>query len=466
MTARHASLLRNLARAHGWETLECEGVVPDDLVGTLVRVGPGLFERFGVGVRHPFEADGVVSGVRIDDHGQASGAVRVIESEGYRAEEAAGRRLYGAAGVPWLRQVRNNFSQRSKNSANTSAWAWNGRLFALMEGGKPTELDAETLTTLGEREFDGVVTRTFSAHPHRVATLATSFNFGVRFGRTTSLDLFALPDRGPARRIASVELPWATLVHDFVATETHLVFVVCPAQLQLWRAILGIGGFSKLFEWRPTLGCELIIVPLADPERVERIACDPFWVWHFANGYRRGNELVWELCRYPDFSTLDAIAGEGQVSAPPRYHRAIVELGSGRVRSEALIEGGAEFPKVHPRVEGGEHRYAWIRRGMPPGEGIARLEVETGALRLWAPPPELGISEPIVVPRSRSSSDVGEDEADVWVLVLCHDDKRDRSCLAILDGRDPESGPVAKLWFDQTIPMTFHGTWLPAPVLA
>jgi carotenoid cleavage dioxygenase-like enzyme len=72
------------------------------------------------------------------------------------------------------------------------------------------------------------------------------------------------------------------------------------------------------------------------------------------------------------------------------------------------------------------------------------------------PGPELDVSEPIVVARDQTDPD---DETNVWVLIMCHDGPTDRSCVVILDGRDPEAGPVAKLWFDQTIPMTFHGAW-------
>lgn len=452
----HASLRQNLRRAHGFEALEITGTLPDDLLGTLVRVGPGLFERFGVRVKHPFEADGVVSAVRFDGRGGALGAAAVIESDGYREEQAASRRLYGN-GAPVLRQLRNAASMRSKNTANTSAWMWNGRLFALMEGGKPTELDPETLATLGERDLDGVVTRTFSAHPHRVAALGTCFNFGIRYGKQTSLELFELPElpaRGPARMIGSVELPWASLVHDFVATETHLVFVICPVELVLWRALTGIGGFAKMFQWRPALGSELVVVPLAEPERAQRIAWEPLWVWHFANGFRRGDELVLELSRHVDFSTLEAIAKTRTQTAPPSYQRVVIELGRGRVRSETVAEGGVEFPRVHPKLEGAAHRFAWMRWAAPEArEGIARVDVETGAVRAWTPEPELEVGEPILVPREQF------DEQRVWVLALCHDARRDRSCVVVLDGRDPEAGPIARAWFDQTIPLTFHGTW-------
>ncbi|PRP92260.1 Apocarotenoid-15,15'-oxygenase [Enhygromyxa salina] len=448
---------RNLGRTHSFEALEVEGELPSDLAGTLYRVGPGLFERFGVRVDHPFDADGAITAVRVAAGG-ARGATQIIESEGYREEEAAGRRLYGS-GASTLRQLRNNFTGRAKNTANTSAWAWNGGLYALMEGARPTELDPETLAVAGERDL-GVVARTFSAHPHRVAELETTFNFGVRYGKHCGLDLYALPDAGPVRQIGAIDLPHNTLVHDFVATSTHLVFVICPVELIMWRALLGIGGIAKMLRWTPALGCELIVVPLAEPERPKRISCDAFWVWHFANGFAHGNDLVLDLCRYADFGSLDAIATGVRRSDPPRYQRAFIDLDAGRVRFELRGDAGVEFPRVHPAVEGRAHQFAWVSvepEGPETGEGVGRIEPERGTLRAWMPAAGIKSGEPIPVPRGR-----GDDETDVWVLSLCHDGDSDRSFVAVLDGHEPERGPVAKLWFDQRIPQTYHGVWVGA----
>lgn len=454
----HAALRRNLGRAHGFEPLVVEGTIPEQLCGTLYRVGPGVFERFGVSVEHPFDADGVITAVRVSPSG-ARGAARPIETDGYRAEQAAGRRLYGP-GTSWLRQSWNRLRERDKNTANTSAWLWGTgqpNLYALMEGGRPTQIDGETLACLGESDLGGVLGSTFSAHPHRVAELETSFNFGIRHGKTCKLVLYALPDAGPCKQLGTVTLPRNTLVHDFVATRTHLVFVICPVEIVTWRALLGIGGVGKMLRWKPELDCELIIVPLATPDRPQRIACEPFWVWHFANGFARGDELVLDLCRYAGFSVFDAIAsGDEPPADPPRYQRLSIQLGTGELRFEAPLPGSVEFPRVHPRFEGREHQIAWVtHRGEgQQGEGIAQVGPRDRIVRAWTPEPAISSSEPIVVPQQR-----GRDEADVWVLSLCHDDERDRSFLAILDGNEPERGPVAKLWFDQTIPLTYHGAW-------
>src|SRR4051812_9401970 len=82
----------NLPREHGFEPLVIEGKLPTDLRGTLYRNGPGLFGQFGQRYSHPFEGDGAVTAVRFDG-GKAQGACRVTETEGLKAERAAGKLL-------------------------------------------------------------------------------------------------------------------------------------------------------------------------------------------------------------------------------------------------------------------------------------------------------------------------------------------------------------------------------------
>jgi all-trans-8'-apo-beta-carotenal 15,15'-oxygenase len=456
-----AALRQNLRRPHGFEPLEVEGSVPEDLRGTLYRVGPGLFERFGVQVAHPFEADGAITAVRFD--AQVEGATRVIESAGYREEQAAARRLYGT-GAGWLRNVLNNFDQRGKNTANTSTWLHAGQLYALMEGGRPTRLDRDSLAVVGEDDFAGVVRRTFSAHPHRVAALQTSFNFGVRYGREHALDIYAIPDAGPVRRLTSVTMPWPALVHDFVATEKHLVFMICPVRILIWRALLGMTNFERLLQWAPQLGAELVLVPIAEPEALVRIAAEPFWVWHFANAFEQGDEVVVDLCRYADFGTFEGIRTgrdadpAASPSQPSTFHRARIDRRRKQMTHEERHAAPAEFPRVHPRVEGSAHRFAFMQSVEAERDCIRVLEVETGRASHWLPEHPTALSEPIPIERR----DRAGDERGVWLLTLGLDEARQRSFVAVLDGADVERGPVARVWFDQPIPLTFHGVFSPA----
>lgn len=457
-----AALRQNLRRSHDFEPLEVEGALPEDLRGTLFRVGPGLFERFGVSVAHPFEADGAITAVRFA--AKVEGATRAIESAGYHEEQAAGRRLYGT-GAGWLRNLLNNFRQRGKNTANTSGWLHEGQLYALMEGGRPTRIDPDTLAVLGEHDFNGVLRSTFSAHPHRVAALQTSFNFGVRYGREHALDVYAIPDRGAVRRLTSVVMPWPALVHDFIATEKHLVFMICPVRIMIWRALLGVADFEKLLDWAPELGAQLLIVPIAEPEAVVRVAADPFWVWHFANAFEQGDEIVVDLCRYADFGSLTAIRTGRDKSPIPdapakqaMFHRARIDRRRKQMTSEERHSAPAEFPRVHPRLEGSPHRFAFMQSVEDERDCIRVLEVETGRASHWLPDRPTALSEPMPIERR----DRPGDERGVWLLTLGLDEGRGRSFVAVLDGADVERGPVARVWFDQPIPLTFHGAFSPA----
>ena len=73
---------------------------------------------------------------------------------------------------------------------------WQGRLFALMEAGMPTEIDPRDLATIGETNLDGASSSMFSAHPHRVASRKATYNFGLEYGRKTRLHMYELPDVG------------------------------------------------------------------------------------------------------------------------------------------------------------------------------------------------------------------------------------------------------------------------------
>lgn len=448
-SAIHAALTRNVRREHGFESMEVEGRLPTDLAGTLYRVGPGLFERFGRRVNHPFEADGAVSAVRIGA-GTAEGAVRVVRGRGFQEEEAAGRHLYGSNARVVDRLPRSLRGQR-KNVANTSPLVFQGRLFAQVELALPTELDLG-LHTLGEQDFGGVL-HGMSAHPHRVASLGTTFNFHVHYGRDTRLELLALPDRGPVRSLGGFPLPWAGLIHDFAVTETHVCVLLCPAKLVTHRALLRLGSFDTWFRFHPELGARLLIAPLSAPSEVRTLPLEPFWTWHIANAFADGDGVAIDLSRYPDLDSLAEI-GSGKLSAPPKLERLTVR-GDGTSRFERFTEQPTEFPVVRPELVGRRHRFVWCQaEGRDAPSGVLRVDTETGALEGYTPSDDEWLGEPVLAP-------CGPREDDAYVLTHCLDRVRDRTCVSVLRADRLADGPVCKLWFDAPLPISFHGAWVP-----
>ena len=466
LTAAHAwhRAFRDLPRQHGFERLAVEGRLPDGLRGTLYRNGPSLFSTFGRRYAHWFDGDGAVSAVRFDAGG-ASGAVRIIDGAGLAEERRRGRPLYGSYGTrapsAW-RGLVTGLTGKIKNSANTSVMVWQGRLYAMVESSRPTELSPDDLATLGERDLDGAVVRSFSAHPHYVAVRKSAYNFGVRYGRRVELDIFALPDEGPARRLATHTLAGGTMVHDFIATDRHLVFFAPPLRLRMLRMLLGIGCYSEKLRWRPDEGTEVLVVPIDSPSEVRRFSVPAFFQWHFACAFERGQELVVDYVRYPDFDSNgwlgQIIDGPAPSTLGGTLHRAVLDPARGTLSDAELSPLSCEFPRV--ARTSAESRYVYVAahsdREAAHGmfDEIARIDVARGTVESLALGDGQYPSEPVFVRRPD-----GKSEDDGWVLTLVYDAPSDRSGVAVLDARALGAGPLACAWFDHHIPFTFHGNF-------
>jgi all-trans-8'-apo-beta-carotenal 15,15'-oxygenase len=450
-----------LAREHGFEPLTVEGKLPPELAGTLFRNGPGTV---GVGAdryQHPFEGDGAVTAVRIGG-GKAAGASRVTGGPRLDEERAANRLLYGLS-TSWPRRVRNLLRGTQKNTANTSVMIWQDRLFAMVESSRPTELEPQGLVRIGESDLGGVVRTAFSAHPHRIASRRAIYNFGVEQGRHTQLVAYELPDAGPARSLGAVPLGGPTMLHDFIATDRHLVFFVSPVRVDVPRMLLGVGAFDQLFRWRPELGTEVIAMPIDRPTEVVRFTTDAFFQWHFANAFERGDEIVVDYIRYPSFASFYDIgrmyrgdAGvDGDVLAQGRYHRATLSLTARTLRSEQVVERACEFPTLAPGAEGTPATATYLVLGDL--AALGKLDPATGALVIHELPAGQRTTEPLFVARPGATR-----ADDGHLIALQHDEASARAFLAVYDAAHLPDGPVARAWFDHQVPITFHGVFAPA----
>jgi carotenoid cleavage dioxygenase-like enzyme len=461
--------LRDLPREHGFEALRVEGTIPAELAGTLYRAGPALFSSFGNPYGHWFDGDGAVTAVRFAN-GRALGAVKLVQSKGLVAERRAGRHLYGGYGttVPGLKRfLPVSPRSKQKNPGNTSILVWGDRVFGLYEGGLPTEIAPSDLATLGEKDL-GIVVESFSAHPHAVPSRRTIYNFGVRYGRKAVIDIYELDDSGGSRKLVEVPLPRTTMIHDFIATEKHLVFFSPPIQFNPLRLLFGLDTLHSAMHWRPELGTEVIVVPIDDPQHWTTFTIDPFFQWHFLNGYDRGNEIIIDVVRYPDLDSNNWLGSQIQ-PRPSAYvagelWRVTVDPVARRATSELRWAHPCEFPRVAPGVESVRHAIGWVAANAAAAgkfvdrlpDAVAKVEVETGRASLWLSGGGV-VSEPIFVPRPGGAA-----EDDGWVLALVYDPTADASNMTVLDGRDLSAEPLARAWFDHYVPGTYHGAFAPA----
>lgn len=466
--------LSNVTREHGFVPLRVEGKLPEELHGILYRNGPGLFSLFGHRYRHWFDGDGLIAAVRFDE-GRAEGAVRLLETPGLLEERRRGKAHFGAYGTTaprpfnllrMLRTIRGT----GKNPANTSVLAWSDRLFALCEAGKPFEFDSE-LTSIGETDLGGVIARTFSAHPHRVAQSGFIYNIGQRVGHPPALDVFVLRPDGTAGLVTTLPLDFSTLIHDFAVTPTKIVVFVAPLRLAIVRTLLGLGSFAENLRWEADRGTEVIVVPLDAPASPTRFRVSAFWAWHIGNAFEHGDEVVLDMVRYPDFpASNDWLTGMLAERGPEagvgggRLVRARIDPQRRRMNFESVVEHTGEFPRIAPSVEADRNEFVyWMEHSTPARiqaslpDTLVRVDIASGKRDAFVFPPGRWPSEGVFVHKPGSS---GETEG--WVVSLVYDDSSHSSHWSVFDAARLSDGPIASAFLDHHVPLGFHGTWVPA----
>ncbi len=438
-----------------------EGQLPADLRGSLYRNGAGRLQRAGQPVDHWFDGDGGILAVHFSDAG-ATGLYRYVQTQGFQAEEAANQYLYGgysqmAPGPLWKR-----LGAKPKNAANTSVLALPDKLLALWEAGNPHALDLETLETLGLEDLGALQPRQpYSAHPKWDPQTGDLYNFGVVSGPKNYIQLYRSDASGQIRQQGQIPLPRTSLVHDFVMAGPYLVFLVPPVVLSLLPILLGTQGFSDALRWHPQHGTQIIVVDRHTLKEVSRIETDPWFQWHFGNGYQADDgSVVIDYVRYANFDTnrwlKEFVTGYPVTPASAKLYRLWVDAITGKVLSnESLFDLECEFPIVAPHNTGQHHDSLFLcYKSQPKNEeyfdGIGRLEPDSGRVSQATFAKGCYPIEPIYVPNSQGSG---------WILTVVFDGNRDQSTIQILPADNLEAGPVCVLELPEVIPFGFHGTW-------
>jgi all-trans-8'-apo-beta-carotenal 15,15'-oxygenase len=479
-----ASSFRNVGvELDGVELSAVRGVIPAELVGTLYRNGPGRLERGGQWLHHPFDGDGMITALRFAG-GKAELRNRFVRTEGWLAEEKAGKLLYRGVfgtqkpGGP----VANAFDLRLKNIANTHVVRLGDQLLALWEAAEPHALDPDTLETRGLSLLDGVLKpgEAFSAHPrfdpghHGAPRMVT---FGVKSGPRSTIRLmeFATED-DPSSGIQAGQLlserrdsfGGFAFLHDFAITPNWAVFLQNAIAFNPLPFVLGQKGAAQCLQSQPGGQAKFWLIPRdggAYAGQKPRIVDAPDgFVFHHLNAWEEGDAVVVESIYYDDFPAIgpddDFRAIDFDLLPEGLLEQCRINLADGTVSTQRLSERCCEFAMVNPDREGLACRYAWMavaerETGNDPLQAIKKLDLIDGDRRVWSAAPRGFVSEPLMVPRPGATA-----EDDGWVLCMVWNGARCASDLVILDAAS--LAEVAVLELPLAIPHGLHGSFVPA----
>lgn len=439
--------LRDLRRVHGRPPL--------DLSGDLFRNGPGKFRRPGGSATHWFDGDGLVRRFRIRD-GRASLAARFVDTPRRRTDTLANAVVTGGFGTRPGPDARIA-SPDDANSANISVQFAGDELWALWESGSPFAIDPETLATRGLKVLrSDLAGMPYLAHP-RYEPDGRVWNLGLAGSRAI---VWRLSPSGVVEAAQVVELPRASYIHDFSATERHLILVLQPWVQEQQGAPLTAGH-----SWKPELGTRIVVLEKADLSRRRVFETEPFFAFHMGDAWEDPDgTLRFDICVYPDAS----FAVEGGVRllegrpppSPLKPELRLLTLGADGACRLERTGPVAEFPRTDGRFAGRPRTrtlFAGGGRGANPlFQSFGLQDWRSGATDSFDFGEGHIVEEAVFVPRRDSGG-----EMEGWILGVSLNLDARASELHVFDSRRISEGPVCTWRADVALPHSLHGQFRP-----
>ncbi|CAN0106647.1 unnamed protein product [Laminaria digitata] len=176
---------------------------------------------------------------------------------------------------------------------NTNVMLKGGKLYALSEGSKPSEMDPVTLETLAESDLGGIQVTPrigfYSALPKTDVSTGETFNIGIG-GKKGAVEVTRLSPNGTLDKSASFIPPAALFWHDNAITEEYVVAVTSPyaaTLMSILSAFLGCGEVGRAFKWDDSLKAEAFFFSKETLELVQKVELpDMPSSYHIVNGFQ------------------------------------------------------------------------------------------------------------------------------------------------------------------------------------
>jgi len=437
--------------------LEVEGQIPEEIDGAFYRVGADhqFPPRFMNDV--PFNGDGMVSMFRFRG-GRVGLKSRYVRTDRWKAENAAGRALFGRYRNKWTDDP--SVEGMSRNLANTNVLIHAGVLLALREDSPPIAMDPVSLQTIGNWDFHGTLPGpTCSAHckidPE--TGYLVGFGFAARGDFSKDVVYFEVNPEGRVVHSAWFELPFYEMQHDFGVTRDYVAFPVVP--------IKGVGDEGLKaghphYAWDPNEESFMAVLPrFGSGDQIRWFRNPNQFASHVMNAFNEGPKVHLDLCRssinlFPFFHEI------GQPWSPKgmdvRLTRWTADMASntGSFESETLSEFLGEFPRNDDRFQTRAYRHGWMLGFFGTRNALGHVDLETRETEVWEAPASKPVQEPCFIPRAPGSA-----EGDGWIVQAATDGATSLTELNLFDATSIAKGPIATVKLPVHLKPAYHGSW-------
>jgi carotenoid cleavage dioxygenase len=438
---------------HDLTDLRVDGELPADLRGTYVRNGPNpLFPPLG-SYTFPLEGDAMLHALHVDDDGRVSYRNRFVWTPQLRLEQQAGHALWAGLMTPYLPGpdvVPQQYADDFKPQPMINVVHHAGRWLAMSEVDPPWEVTSG-LEAASDVPFTwGGVIPGACAHPRVDPATGEMVLFRYDLGEPFLTWSVVAADGTVIHPPDPVDIDGSYMIHDCVITPEHLVLFVAPAKFDLDALLTGSG---PPLGWHGDQPMRIAVIPRSGTSKdVQWIETDPFWVYHFANAFADGDDIVVDLAQWKEFALGPAPDQSGAAV------RARIDTTAGKVALDTYVDRIVEFPRIDDRLTGGAHRYysASAKHDQPSGSWnvLVRVDTHTGAVTEWDSGTKV-FDEVVFAPAQ------GGDPEEGYYVTFRTDTETLRSDFVVLAADDIAAGPIATVELPVRVPSGLHGNWFP-----
>ncbi len=290
------------------------------------------------------------------------------------------------------------------------------------------------------------------------------FGYNATGPLTPGLSFGSVNASGVVTRFERFEAPYASMVHDFIVTENHLLFPVLPITGSMERAM----GGRPPYAWEPGKGAFVgIMTRKGSAKDIVWFRAENCYVFHVMNAWEENGRIVADVMQYeeaPLFTHPDGSPTDPKKSSA-RLCRWTFDLAGNtdRFSQTYLDDLTGEFPRIDGRRTGIKSSHGWyacadgdlaLTGGL---SGVVHVDGKGSRLEKYLLPAGDSISEPVFVGRGADAT-----EGDGWLLAVVWRARENRSDLAVFNATDIEAGPVALVQLGHRVPDGFHGNWVGA----
>ncbi|KAL3746754.1 hypothetical protein ACJRO7_015656 [Eucalyptus globulus] len=474
-----------------------EGELPADFPeGVFVRNGPN--PQFGclksavspIGITNEtwVEGEGMLHALCFKKAGDSDWSIsyknKYIESETLKLEKQRNKPSFIPAieGDPLavlaaftLNRIRLNAG--NKFLCNTSVFEHSGKLYAIAENYLPHKINSQTLETFGVWDFNGDWNRPCTSHPKKAPGSGELVIMGVNVKKpfyVVGVELLHKVD---------VKLDKSVLSHEIGVTERYNIIVDHPLLLDVSN--LARGGPLLKYDKEGTT--RFGVMPrYGDADSVQWFEVETCCAFHILNTFEDGDEVVVRGCRAttsilpgPDWGVdkFDWYSRGYKFSPKNRengneqegflFHcvyewRLNMETGEVKERNLSGTHTSMDFPFINGNFTGLKNKFGFTQFVDSAASSSCGIVKYGGLAKLYFDKPQNSFCSGTVFIAKDGSAE-GEDEDDGWIATFVHNEVSDETQVHIIDVKDFEGNPVAKIRLPQRVPYGFHGIFMATP---